>query len=311
MKCRKSIFFVSWMLSAFLAFGQNYEKVILDKEVVERGYYFAIQPQGEIKGVLVLFPGYGETPEMVLPETKLHNTASSNNLMTLIIPVGTKIYADEPTIMAINRALKDSIKRFYLQKEKFVLGGFSAGGTIALHYSEKCIEKPNEYPIQPRAVFSIDSPVDIVNLWEYFDRERTKNFSPAGVNEANFVQPIMEKELGGTPVTNLKSFISHSPFYVKATEPGNEKFLKEVPVRVYHDMDVVWQLKNRRRSLYDNNALCSSELINRLLLMGNERAEFIQSNRPGYRSNGMRHTHAWSIVDEVECIQWIKKVLEI
>jgi hypothetical protein len=25
----------------------------------------------------------------------------------------------------------------------------------------------------------------------------------------------------------------------------------------------------------------------------------------------MRHPHAWSIVDEVECIQWIREVLNI
>ncbi|MFM7857623.1 MAG: hypothetical protein ACKO96_38310, partial [Flammeovirgaceae bacterium] len=102
-----------------------------------------------------------------------------------------------------------------------------------------------------------------------------------------------------------------SPFYAASNEPGNERFLKNTAVRVYHDMDVVWQLQNRRRSLYDNNALCSSELINRLLLMGNDKAAFVQSDRKGYRSNGMRHTHSWSIVDEVECIQWIKEVLEI
>ena len=83
-----------------------------------------------------------------------------------------------------------------------------------------------------------------------------------------------------------------------------------IPVRVYHDMDVAWQLKNRRRGLMDNNAFCSSELINRLLLMGNERAEFIQSEWPGFRSNGMRHTHSWSIVDEVELIQWMKGILK-
>jgi len=296
---------------AIIATAQNYERITLDNNDPERGYYLAIPPKDEIKGVLVLFPGYAESAEMVLPETKLHNTAFNNNLLTLVIPIGAKIYADEPTLSAINRALTDSIKRFRLDKNKMVVGGFSAGGTIALRYVEKCVERPIDFPIMPKAVFAIDSPVDIINLWEYFDRERAKNFSEAGVNEANFVQPIMEKELGGTPITNLKRYIEQTPFYAKSVDLGNERFLKQLPVRVYHDMDVVWQLENRRRSLYDNNALCSSEMISRLMLMGNTKAEFIQSDRKGYRSNGMRHTHAWSIVDLVECIQWIKKVLEI
>ncbi|MFM7487967.1 MAG: hypothetical protein ACKO13_13735 [Cytophagales bacterium] len=302
---------LSGLVLAFIATAQNYQKIVLDKNDAERGYYFAIPPQDEVKGVLVLFPGYAETPEMVLPEKKLHNTAFTNNLMTLVIPIGAKIYADEPTLSAINRALTDSIKRFRLDNKKMVVGGFSAGGTIALRYAEKCMERPGDFPIEPKAVFAVDSPVDIINLFGYFYRERAKNFSEAGVNEANFVQPIMEKELGGTPATNLKNYIANSPFYAASNEPGNERFLKNTAVRVYHDMDVVWQLQNRRRSLYDNNALCSSELINRLLLMGNDKAAFVQSDRKGYRSNGMRHTHSWSIVDEVECIQWIKEVLNI
>ena len=113
----------------------------------------------------------------------------------------------------------------------------------------------------------------------------------------------MKKEIG-TPETNPKRYHELSPFNHKLTEPGNEKFLKNMAVRFYEDMDEAWQLKNRRRSLFDSNALSASELINRLLLMGNERAEFMTSKQPGVRSNGARHPHSWSIVDEVECIQW-------
>ena len=81
-------------------------------------------------------------------------------------------------------------------------------------------------------------------------------------------------------------------------------------VRVYEDIDVEWQLKERRRSLYDTNILNASELINRLLLSGNNKAEFKTSKQPGQRSNGMRHPHSWSIVDEVECIQWAIKLFD-
>jgi hypothetical protein len=310
MKAIKIIVSIILLVSSIDCTSQNYEKVLLDKNDPNLGYYLAVRPLGEIEGVLVLLPGFGERPEDVLPETKLHNTAFSNNILTLIIPFGNKIYADAPTINGINRALKDSIKRFQVSNEKFIIGGFSAGGTVALRYAELCIENPLLFPIKPKAVFAIDSPVDIINLWDYFDREKIKNYSTAGVNEANFVQPIMEKELGGTPTTNLRNFVEHSPFYAGSNAIGNERHLRNIAVRVYHDMDVVWQLKNRRRSLYDNNALCSSELINRLMLQGNEQAEFIQSQKVGYRSNGMRHTHSWSIVDEVELIQWMKEKIK-
>jgi hypothetical protein len=85
-------------------------------------------------------------------------------------------------------------------------------------------------------------------------------------------------------------------------------YLKDVAVRTYHDIDIAWVIEERQRSAFDTNFLNASELIKRLRALGNERAEFIQSDQKGYRSNGMRHPHSWSIVDEVECIQWIKTI---
>ncbi len=89
----------------------------------------------------------------------------------------------------------------------------------------------------------------------------------------------------------------------------NEKYLKNTALRAYHEVDIAWRLINRRQTVRHGNYLVTAELINRLLLMGNDKAEFIQSESEGYRSNGMRHPHSWSIVDEVECISWVKTIL--
>ena len=88
----------------------------------------------------------------------------------MIVPFGNKIYADVPTINNINRALTDSINRMHLNLDKFVIGGFSAGGTIAMRYVELCMEKPEAFPARPKAVFTIDSPIDLIDLSKYFDR---------------------------------------------------------------------------------------------------------------------------------------------
>ena len=114
----------------------------------------------------------------------------------------------------------------------------------------------------------------------------------------------MKKEIG-TPSSSPKKYDVLTPFDHRLTDPGNERFLKNIAVRVYEDIDVAWQINERRRSLYDSNVLCASELINRLVLQGNSNAEFVTSEQPGRRSNSMRHPHSWSIVDEVECVQWV------
>jgi hypothetical protein len=86
----------------------------------------------------------------------------------------------------------------------------------------------------------------------------------------------------------------------------NERHLVNTAVRTYHDVDISWRIIQRNQTVHLSNYEVTAELINRLVLMGNTKAEFMQSFRTGYRANGQRHPHSWSIVDEVECVQWIK-----
>ena len=289
--------------------GQSFEKVIFSDNSDD--YYLVLRPTTDkIKGVLVLLPGYGEKAESIFPQSKLFNVAYANDLLTIAIACGEKIYADEQVINKLDRGLSDLIKRNpNISKEKFVIGGFSAGGTIGLRYAEYCVENQAKVPLVPKGVFTVDSPLDLFDIWDYFQREIKKNYSEAGVFEAKMISERMNKEIG-TPETNPKKYNELTPFNHKMTELGNEKHLKNMAVRVYEDIDVEWQLKERRRSLYDTNILSASELINRLLLIGNTKAEFKTSKQPGQRSNGMRHPHSWSIVDEMECIQWTLKLFD-
>lgn len=290
--------------------GQTIEKIIFSDKNAD-DYYLILKPPTErIKGVLILLPGYGEKAESIFPQSKLFNVAFSNDLLTIAIAGGEKIYADDQVINKLNGGLNDFLKKYpNISKEKFVIGGFSAGGTISLRYAEYCVENPTKVPVVPKGVFTVDSPLDLEDIWDYFQREIKKNYSEVGVFEAKMISEIMRKEIG-TPLTNPKRYNELTPFNHKLNDVGNERFLKNMAVRVYEDIDIEWQLKQRRRSLYDTNILNASELINRLMLMGNERAEFMTAKQPGYRSNGMRHPHSWSIVDEVEFIQWTLRLID-
>lgn len=306
MKISVIAFFLIIWFSNLLA--QNFEKITFNKEI-EEGYYLAVPPESaELAGVLVLLPGFGQKAESIFPETKIHNVAYVNGILTIAIAGGHKLYADEDVTAKLDDAFNHIQKEFSVDKEKFVIGGFSAGGTISLRYAEYCYEYPQKASIQPQAVFSVDSPVDLFQIWSYFNREIEKDFSEAGVSEAKYVAEIMLREIGD-PQNNKENYERLTPFNSDLTSPGNEKYLKNIGVRVYHDVDIAWQLQNRRRSLFDSNALASSEMINRLLLLNNERAEFKTAKKPGYRSTGLRHPHSWSIVDEVELVQWVKNSL--
>ncbi|TBW25890.1 hypothetical protein [Gramella sp. KN1008] len=294
-----------FLFTSSSVFSQNYKKIIFSEDP-KTGYFLEITPEGnEIEEVLILLPGFGQVPESILTESMLPYRAIANNFLVIAIAGGDTVFASESVRDNLNTAFSRILKKYpELKDKKWSMGGFSAGGSIALRYVEYCNEKAANCPVKFKALFSVDSPVDLVDLWEYFERELSKNASEAGASEAKYISGLMVEQ-AGKPSANMKYYDSLNPFDKNAE--GNERFLKDIAVRVYHDVDIPWQINNRKRSVYDSNYLNSSEMIVRLNLLGNDRAEFVQG-KTGYRSNGMRHPHSWSIVDEVECIQWIKSL---
>lgn len=305
-------FFLFTFIALILSLSLNateFEKVIFDPNA-EVGYYLAVTPKvDKIEGVLLLLPGFGQLPESIFPETGLPQVAADNGLLTIALGFGSKLYADKATIKRLNTALSHVVSKYELADVPFAVGGFSAGGTISLRYAEHCHENPSEAPLLPRAVFSVDGPVDLFGIWEYFEREIAKDYSDAGVREAKYVMNIMQSEIG-TPESDRANYEKLTPFHIKAKTPGNEKYLRDIAVRVYHDVDVDWLLRERRRSLQDCNAFASSEMINRLILFGNERAEFVQATGQGRRSSAERHPHSWSIINAEECVVWLKGIFK-
>ena len=74
------LFFTTLLLFPILGICQF--KVSFDDSDSTNGYYIAIPPASNtIRGVLVLFCNFRK-PESMLPETKLHNVAAGNDLLT-------------------------------------------------------------------------------------------------------------------------------------------------------------------------------------------------------------------------------------
>ncbi|MEO8712698.1 MAG: hypothetical protein ABI405_11270 [Parafilimonas sp.] len=293
----------------FTARAQNFEKVWFDKSDSTYGYYSVIKPlSNRVQGVLVLMDGYSGNASNFLTETKLHNIACANDILTVCIPTGNRLYADSSIIQLINNILTDVIKTYKIRKDQFALGGHSAGGTIMLRYAELCKERPDAFPISPKAVFSVDSPVDIFGLYTSSQHDLKKGTNGWWLGEDQMIIDTYNNAFG-KPESSIEKYKQASPFFTGDSMPGNERFLKDVAYRTYHDVDVNWYIQNRMKSIYETNMLDASELVTRLVIMGNKHAEFVTSKTPGVRSNGFRHPHSWSIVDEVECIQWIKAML--
>jgi hypothetical protein len=293
-----------------LSKAQNSERISFDPSDDNSGYYLAVTPKSkQIKGTVVLLTSF-LAPEDLLSETKLHNVAYNNDILTVFAPMKQKLYADGAAVNRINLILKDIVQRFHADTSKFALAGYEEAGNIALRYSELSYQHPSEFPFQPKAVFGIDPPVDLFGLWHWAEQQVKKNYWPGAVGDAHYYLDSMTKE-NGTIYNNKKRYLELTPFLSESDSTGNEQYLKTIPVRLYYDTDISWQLQNRRNSFYDTNIPDGSELVKRLMLLGNKDAEFMTAKQPGVRSDGVRRPTALSIVDEVECIAWIKRSLDI
>lgn len=287
------------------------EKKVVDSLDADYGYYLAVPPKSkEIKGAIVLLPGFGQKAEDVFRDSKLHQFAYENALLTIAFSTRMRMFADTLMQTKMSKMLSHVKTTYKVKEDAFVFGGFSAGGNIVLRYVELCKQFPDQYPVNPVAVFLADAPVDIMHSWNMMQALKKAGNSQMAINEANWVEKMYQQQYQTTPTENPTFFTSFSPFSLdQAASSGHEVYLKEVAVRAYHDVDITWRLNNRNQSVQHSNFLVTSELINRLLLLGNKKAEFMQSYQTGYRANGDRHPHSWSIIDEAECVEWVLKSL--
>jgi len=307
MKCN---FLLVLLLFSLGAYSQNVQKIIFDPSDSVAGYYLAIPPSsGTVRGVVVVVCPY-RGPESILPETRLHNIAAASDLLTVFGSVGMRLLPDSLAMRRLDGMFSNIVSRFGVDTSLFAVGGFDLAGASVLRYAELARERPSEFAIHPKAVFGIAAPVDLTGYYRRCERQIRKNFFPPAVSDSRSLLDRFNKELGSV-AEHPERYSAVSPFSVGSSEPGNERWLRNVAVRLYYDTDIEWQLKTRRNGYYDTDLPDGSELIDRLLLQGNGRAEFVTSRLPGMRSNGQRHASAYSIVDETDCIQWIIRSLHI
>jgi hypothetical protein len=273
-------------------------------------FYYAQRPVGSIRGVLVMFlPNGGDPAEAITTNSKLIALGRDSGLLVVIPSINHNLFLDTASFGFINAVMRSVLKEYRPASGSFILGGFSLGGMNAIRYTEIAYEDSSRTAIRPAAVYGIDPPLDLSRLYGSFTRAVQKAFSQPAVAEASYFLYRMKAGFGGTPAEVPAVYERHSMYSRAAPEGGNARFLRTVPVRIYSDPDIDWQLTNRRVDFYDMNALDGSALINQLHLDGNTRAEYINALGKGYRPDGTRHPHSWSLADPGDTIRWMLRCL--
>lgn len=283
-------------------------------------FYYTVVPKGNVKGALVLLPSSGENAESVIScNKKLIQSASERDILTIVLSINNDrgLDDDQLSLDFLNATFNQVVEQYQVPKNKFVIGGFSGGGMLALRYTEMSKDNSAKTSIIPVAVFGVDPPVDLAGLYNTSKRDITMNGDKIGLSqgkmnglrEAKWIVEEYNKIYGGAPDQYPERYVQCSMYSRSQKDGGNAKYLKNLPVRVYCDPDILWALKERNRDYYDMNAANLSAMINFLNLNGNKEAEFIPAVGKGYRLDGTRHPHSWSIVEPIDCLNWILNIL--
>lgn len=308
------------IIVTFSCKSQEFEKITISKtdnsnlyindEDSTELFYLKLVPKSKPIGAVVIFPSGGETVQDLIKQIEIPHLAYANNVLTIIPSINWGTENRKVEIEVLDRIFKEIVKKHNVPKENFVLGGLSNGGMISLTYAIISKKEKDSTFLIPKGVFGLDVPLDKAHMYEYCLREISRNFSEVGVNEARWIINKYNQTYGGSPKEFPERYIEASIYSYGAENGGNAQYLKDIPIRMYTDLDVEWLINERGRDLYDWNGTDIVAMINELKLMGNTDANVIITMGKGVRLDGSKHPHSWSIMDNQDCMNWILKLFE-
>lgn len=270
---------------------------------IKNDNYELSKPAENIRKVLVLFGGYPEQPEDIKREFKILENAKRNDIAVIYMNYNQKLWLEENEKQKLAEQLQNIFIENKLPTIGTYIGGFSSGGNMALLISS-FLTKNKEFNLEPKGVFIVDSPIDLLALYKSAEKNIKRNFSEPSVQEANWLIENLEENFGN-PKNNLSKYEKNSVFTSRTNSINNLKNLKNTKIRLYTEPDTLWWKKNRMADYDQMNAYYIKQLSESLKKSGFGRVEYMPTENKGYRANGERHPHSWSIIDKKELIKWI------
>lgn len=272
----------------------------------DAGYTLILPEKLSPKAVLVLFLSGRDTSDAGF-EMRLYVEAVKRQAAVIYLTTGNRFefLFDDAAYAQLDRYLHHAIDGHALPADRLLFGGMSLAGTRAMKFAIWCLEGKSAHGIRPKAVALCDAPLDFVRFWKALDRAKRLQINPTAANEASWVTAVLERQLGGTPSNQLPAYQNYSPYCHDLDNGGHAAVLKGIAFRAYTEPDVQWWMDNRGNDYYSMNALDAAAAVNQLRILGNKRAELILTEKKGYRPDGQRHPHSWSIVDNAELVEWL------
>lgn len=272
--------------------------------------YEALNEVDKPLALLVLFNGGAGKAAKILPETHIPDSAVGYNYKVIGIDQ-SEFFLSETTYGRIKSIITHVMKKEGIKQNLF-LGGFSLGGYTSLRFAEMAVERKDSTMI-PQAVFAIDPPLDHMDFVKYCHRELDRKCpheeaAKLGKAEAHWILNYYRQNFGSYPADST-AYMENSCFTATLANGGNGRFLKDIPIHMIHEIDPMWLIQERCRDVSDTNAVIGSKLVNFLHGLGNTAATITLTSNKGYRADGRRHPHSWSIAEPIPTLDWLSQYI--
>lgn len=257
--------------------------------------YSLIKVENE-KAVVILFPCFPCDAKHTQKEAPFLKELENAEISIVLLNENQKLFLEEKDKTRIADLLKTIFKKHSLHTSNLYIGGFSSGGNLTVLMTQYLIQHSD---IHPKGIFIIDSPIDLEQLYYNSEKDIERNFNETSVTESKFIIDLLQNALGN-PKTDKENYIRYSPFLSSEKEQVYLKDLQNIKIRFYSEPNDEWYKNNREREYQELNTF-QLEKANEYL----SNSELILTKNRGYRANGQRHPHSWSIVDGQDLINWI------
>ncbi|MFY7670786.1 hypothetical protein ACOSP6_06825 [Tenacibaculum sp. MEBiC06402] len=266
---------------------------------------FDLMKSEKQNGLLILFPCFPCNAKNTLSEFKILESSKKYGFSVLAMNLNEHLFLKQSEKKQLAERLEKIILENNISKERIFIGGFSSGGNVSLLISNYLAEIKSQ--IQPKGVFVVDSPIDLLGLYRTAEKNITSHFSKTSIQEATWIKSFLEKEFGN-PKNGIDKYEMNSPFTLETQNIKNLKNLKSLKIRFYTEPDLKWWKENRKNDYEDLNAFYLKKLSDKLSAeFGNDKIELIETKNRGYRANGERHPHSWSIVNQDDLLKWMSE----
>jgi hypothetical protein len=266
---------------------------------------FVLEKSDSSSRLLVLFPCFSCNAAQTQVDFPIADLAVQEGISVMFMNFSERLWLEEKMIDSLVQIIDNALLHNNLSPKHIVIGGFSSGGNIALTLAN---ELRNSSSLIPSAVFAVDPPIDLNALYTNSQRRLHRDVPISSKNEATHIIHLLQKQFDSDSLeaTQIERI---SPFTAETKNMSQLRNLKSIPLRFYAEPDTAWWMSYNQSQPKELNAY-SIKLLQNLLIDNSEdwNLEYIVTENKGFRSNGIRHPHSWSIVDQTELVNWIKSL---